>query len=433
MPSVRALAAKVLADVIKGRSLDAPLDAARGKLERADDRGLLGALTFGTVRHYYSNLALTRAMLKKPGQKLQPKVQALLMLGIEQLRHTRIPAHAAVAETVAAARELGLAGATGLINALLRRYIRENDTLLAGLSPTSEAHFEHPEWLLEAFRRHWPADWEEIVAQNNKAAPMWLRVDLSRISRDDYADKLRTIDGLRIETGQHSPAALRVSPPQPVSSLPGFADGLVSVQDQSAQLAAGILCPAPGERLLDACAAPGGKTGHLLEYAGELDVVAVDGAAQRVTRLEENLQRLRRQATVLTADLTKPLPGQALFDKILLDAPCTGSGVIRRHPDIKVLRRAADSAKLSDLQSKLLLRVWSFLKPGGSLLFATCSVLPTENDDVVDAFLAATQDANRIVLEPPSNWGRATRYGRQVFPGEDASDGFYYALIEKRS
>ena len=433
--SVRALAARALADVIRGRSLDGRLAPLRADLDSAADRALLGALVYGTVRHFYSNAALVRAMLKRPGQALQPRVQALLMLGIEQLRHTRIPPHAAVAETVAAAPRVGAAGAKGLVNALLRRYTREHEALLAGLASDREARWEHPAWLIDELARHWPERWQDILRENNRSAPLWLRVNLARDDRAAYERRLAARPGLTVEPGRHSPAALCVTPSPPVTELPGFADGRVSVQDQSAQLAAGILAPSPGERILDACAAPGGKTGHLLESARDLDVVALDCAPQRLVRLEDNLARLGLSATVAVADLAANGPWRALapFDKILLDAPCTGSGVIRRHPDIKVLRRAADSAKLCVLQSRLLGSVWSLLKPGGTLLYATCSVLPTENDDVVGAFLARTDDADRIALDPPSNWGVETRFGRQVFPGGDASDGFYYAYIAKRA
>ncbi|MFK8014361.1 MAG: 16S rRNA (cytosine(967)-C(5))-methyltransferase RsmB [Gammaproteobacteria bacterium] len=432
--SVRALAAQVVCDVMRGSALDGPLERARDTLSRADDRGLLAALCFGALRHFYYNRAAVRSLLSKPGQKLNPLLEALLIVGIEQLERMRVAPHAAVSETVAAARVLKLKGSAGLTNAILRRYQRERDEIHAKLQSNEEARYNHPKWLLKALRHDWPDEFETIVEANNAPAPMWLRANVLRGTRDDYAKRFADVKDVTTGEGALITSAIKVTPPQPVPKLPGFMDGDVTVQDQAAQLAAHLLAPQPGQRVLDACAAPGGKTGHLLELASDARVVAVDHSAARLARLRDNLQRLGHTAEVVCADLLDADACRELgeFDRVLLDAPCTGSGVIRRHPDIKLLRRADDSAKLRGRQHSLLSNVFARLKPGGELLYVTCSVLRNENDAVLARFYA-DHPAAKTAPVTLSTWGRSTQYGRQILPGDEESDGFYYARIVKQS
>lgn len=432
---MRALAAEVVAEVLQGSSLDGPLDRARDKLSRADDRGFLGALCFGTVRHAYFNRAIVRALLSRPGQKLKPKLEALLMLGIEQQENMRVAPHAAVSETVAAARSVGLKGATGLVNAVLRRYQRERDKLHEAVLKHDEVRFNHPQWLLKALKADWPDHWQQIVAANNAAAPMWLRVNCGHQSRSDYLALLEALPEVAAVAGTLAESAVKVTPAQPVTALPGFADGAASVQDQSAQLAGSLVTALEQGRVLDACAAPGGKTGHLLERLPGVEVVAVDHSGSRLGRLQENLERLGHSADVRCIDLLDAEATSELgeFERVLLDAPCTGSGVIRRHPDIKLLRRGDDSAKLGVRQTTLLRNLFDRLKPGGELLYVTCSVLRAENDAVVGAFLDAHDDAINAPLTAAPDWGQATQYGRQILPGFEESDGFYFSRIVKRT
>ncbi|MEO1576323.1 MAG: transcription antitermination factor NusB, partial [Pseudomonadota bacterium] len=295
----RALAAQVVADVIRGSAMDGPLERARDSLTAPADRALLGALCFGAVRHFPANRAIVRSLLAKPSQKLKPLVEALLVVGIEQLEHMRVAPHAAVSETVAAARVLKLKNATGLTNALLRRFQREREDILAAIGERNEVRFNHPQWLLKTLRKDWPDDWQAMVEANNAPAPMWLRVNSLRVSRVDYAEQLTAAAESEVDTGTLAGTALSVSPALPVTSLPGFADGHVAVQDQSAQLAVELLTPPDdGARILDACAAPGGKTGHLCERFGSASIVAVDHSQARLARLRDNLQRMGHSADV---------------------------------------------------------------------------------------------------------------------------------------
>lgn len=421
--SARALAARALAPVLAAR--ESLSDTLPGVLTQVatQDRGLLQAIAFTTCRHALHYRALLAPLLQRPPQ---PLVEALLLSGLAQLRDLRIPDHAALSETVNAARELKQDRVTGLINAVLRRYLREKDALEAAAAAQAHAH---PDWLQQALARDWGAAAEAIMAANNAEAALVLRVNARQGSRDDYLARLQaegiaaapcawSADGIRLET-----------PVGDVRALPGFAAGAVSVQDEAAQLCQPLLAASGGMRVLDACAAPGGKTAHLLERT-DLDLLALDIDPARCARIDENLLRLQLTgARVVAADAARPASwwdGRA-FDRILLDAPCTATGVIRRHPDIKLLRREADVAQTARTQAALLRALWPTLAPGGLLLYATCSVLKAENEQQVAAFLAATPDARERVIAQP--WGEPRPHGRQLLPG--ATDGFYLALIEK--
>ncbi|MBL8201426.1 MAG: 16S rRNA (cytosine(967)-C(5))-methyltransferase RsmB [Chromatiales bacterium] len=422
----RALAARAVAGVLaRGQTLDAALEAVLAQERQLEDRdrAQVRALAFGAVRGHHRHRALLKLLLKKPLQGDDPTLEALLSVGLFQLADPDHPDHAAVSATVAATRLLGQERASGLVNASLRRYQREAPALLDRLRPDGAAWFSHPAWLLDHLRADWPEQWQEIAAANQRHPPFWLRVNRNRASVSDYAARVGAELGVGAAPLAGFPDALRLDSPVPVQRLPGFADGLVTVQDAASQLAAPLLAPEPGMRVLDACAAPGGKTTHLLEVAGgTLDLVAVDIAADRLALVDSNLRRLGLEATLLTGDATLPASwwdGRP-FDRILVDAPCTATGVIRRHPDIKLLRRPEDVAGFARRQRLLLDRLWPLLAPGGRLLYSTCSLLRAENQALVGDFLVA--GTARLEHGTPAP-------GLQLLPGDRDTDGFYYALM----
>jgi 16S rRNA (cytosine967-C5)-methyltransferase len=359
-------------------------------------------------------------------------VRAALLAGLAQLDAGIGAPYAAVSGTVAAVRELGRPRLAGLANAVLRRFLREREALLAALPDDAVQRHQHPQWLIDALRRGWPDDAERILAANNAPAPMTLRVNRRRSSRAAALDALDAA-GLAATAHPQLPDAIVLAEPVDVHALPGFDAGVLSVQDGAAQLAADLMDIAPGLRVLDACAAPGGKAAHLLEREPTIDLLAVDESAPRAARIGDTLARLGLSATVRAADATRPADwwdGRA-FDRILLDAPCSGSGVIRRHPDIRRLRRASDLPALCALQDRLLDALWPLLARGGRLVYATCSVLADENARRIAGFLARTPDASALDAVP--GWfGRASGAGRANLPGDDGLDGFYYAVLARR-
>ncbi len=354
-----------------------------------------------------------------------------------QLTDTRIPDHAAVSQTVEAARQLRRPKLAGLVNACMRRFQREG--MADEETDDDEIRWNHPRWLIDVIRKDWPQHWESVLTENNARAPMWLRVNLSRGSAQDYLQRLAAKDmtGVGLDA---VPGAVRLTDAVGVDELPGFADGDVSVQDAAAQVAAiWLLDGQQRRRVLDACAAPGGKTGHVLELGGDaLDVVALDSDRARLDSIRDNVARLGRGATIIEADASMPEKwwDGAPFDAILLDAPCSASGVIRRHPDIKRLRRPGDIARLQRLQRGLLDALWPLLADGGRLVYATCSVLAAENDEVVAAFLDEHGDALEIDVLPNNNIRDLMcrkACGYQILPGTAQLDGFYYACLEKKN
>jgi 16S rRNA (cytosine967-C5)-methyltransferase len=431
---VRATAAEVITDVTGGgRSLDAALGAREAQLP-AEDRPLLRLLSYGVLRRHWRLMFWLGSLLDRPLRPRDRVVNELLATGLYQLSETRIPDHAVVSQTVEAARTLRRPGLASLVNAVLRRALRDR---IFDTTPSQEnAVYDHPDWLLRAFKTDWPNDWESIVAANNERAPMWLRVNSARGSAAEYALRLEEL-GIESHAMDGIPHALELAQPQPVDVLPGFAEGDVSVQDAAAQLAAPWLLEGVAGRVLDACAAPGGKTGHILEL-GTPDVVAVEKDATRLTAVADNLDRLGLDATLIAGDASKPEKwwDRQPFAAILLDAPCSATGVIRRHPDIKHLRRPADIGELSNLQAALLDALWPTLLPGGRLLYVTCSVLAAENDGVVSGFLERTADAREDDVLHDYNIRdlmRDTACGRQVLPGTARMDGFYFAGLTKVS
>ncbi|MEH6586858.1 MAG: 16S rRNA (cytosine(967)-C(5))-methyltransferase RsmB [Halioglobus sp.] len=424
----RAAAAGVLGEVLAGKSLNQALPPA---LERVAprDKGLLQQLCYGTLRQAPRLEALLSQLLDKPLRDKDADVQGLLLCGLYQLEDTRIPDHAAVSATVAATRALKKPWAKGLSNAILRRFLRERETLLEALDDAQRA--AHPQWLFDAITTQWPSEVGAIIDANNAQPPMTLRVNVKNGSPDQYLRELEHA-GIDARVGEHSPQAVYLTSARDVLELPGFEAGDVSVQDEAAQMAALALDAQPGERVLDACAAPGGKSCHILELQPELaELVAMDVDPQRLERVQENLTRLKLQATIIAGDAAKPPAELASksFDRILVDAPCSASGVIRRHPDVKSLRWEKDIASLGGQQLDILAGLWPLLKPGGRMLYATCSILEGENSGVINRFLASTKDAS--LVEPQWSWGAKTAAGRQLLPSVTGPDGLFYALLEK--
>jgi 16S rRNA (cytosine967-C5)-methyltransferase len=418
---VRAVAAQLVAHVLEQRVTADELLPAAGVAPR--DQSLLAALVFGALRWHYRLEWQASRLLARPLKQGQAELAALLRIGLLQLQELRIPEHAAVSATVDAAAVLGLRSAGGLLNAVLRRFLREREAIGRAAEVVDEARFAHPRWLVDALRADYPADWRTILDANNSPPPMWLRVNLLRTTRAAYLDALAKA-GISAAADADVATAVRLTEPAAVEALPGFAAGEVSVQDLSAQRAAELLGLEPGQRVLDACAAPGGKTGHILEaLAGNGEVWAVERDAPRLDLVRDNLQRLGLAARLVAGDATRPADwwdGRP-FDRILIDAPCSATGVIRRHPDIKVLRRPADVERAMALQAELLRALWPLLAPGGRLLYATCSVLRRENAEQIAAFRAAEPG-----IEPVE--GVASL---QLLPEEARGDGFYYAGLRK--
>jgi 16S rRNA (cytosine967-C5)-methyltransferase len=434
--SIRAAAARIVAEVAdRGRSLD---DLLAADQETGSARGLKRALCYGTVRWHHRLLAVLRQLSSRPPEKLDPELQALLEVGLFQLLFDEFAPHAAVAETVNAARELGHPRAAGFVNAVLRRFQRERLALLARVDVDLAVRTSHPAWLVETLARDRPGAAPGVLEANNEHPPLWLRVNRMRADRQSCIAEFEAA-GLSVRGHELAPDALAVDPPVEVGRLPGFAEGRVSVQDAAAQLAVELLQPVTGQRILDACAAPGGKTCHTLERVhGEADVTALDLSAARLERVRQNLQRLGLSARLAAGDLLDPAAwwdGQP-YDRILLDVPCSATGVIRRHPDIKLLRRASDIPGLAARQAAMLRAAWALLRPGGLLLYASCSVLVAENEDVVGGFLAERPDAGDLTGELTRAWpGRppGPGPGYQLLPGEAGTDGFYYACLRKRA
>ncbi len=433
MKNVRALAAKCVYDVAcHGRSLSTQMPAAVERC-RPRDRALLQELCYGTLRYYPRLSVILQQLMSKSLKAKDRDIESLLLVGLYQLCYLRTPGHAAVSETVSGVQELKKGWAKGLVNGVLRNALRALDTLQADADGRFESQYAHPQWLIEKLQKAWPDQWQQILQANNQYPPMTLRINELHQARDTYQQRLAE---QQIESTQspYAHAALTLQQAQDVSQLPGFTEGWFSVQDGAAQLSAQLLDAQPNERILDACAAPGGKTCHILESQPQLmELIALDCEADRLKRVEENLARLQLQATLHCADAAAPdswWDGKP-FDRILLDAPCSATGVIRRHPDIKLLRKPEDIGELVTLQARILEALWPLLKVGGRLLYATCSSLPEENSQQLAAFLARHPEAQEISIN--AAWGHPCEVGRQILPGEENMDGFYYGCLERRA
>lgn len=427
----RVTAARVVEAVLSGRSLSEVIPQHLSNLDQERDRSLAQELSYGTLRFYPRLEKLIGGLLKKPLKKKDRDILALLLIGAYQLLYMRVADHAAVNETAGAANRLGKRWAVGLVNGVLRRLQREQQSLLATLDADEVSRYAMPAWLLKSIQGRWPDGWIPAIEAMNQRPPMSLRVNRLQMSREAYLEKLSEAN---IEAAVNPVSRMGIDLKRPVDaeSLPGFSDGWVSIQDGAAQLAAELIQLSPGQQVLDACAAPGGKSCHLLESVPEIALTAMDIDSSRLVRVEENLSRLNLAADLLQGDAAEPQGAawaERKYDRILLDVPCSATGVIRRHPDIKVLRRESDIERLRLLQAKILESVWSCLKPGGLMLYVTCSILGEENEGQLISFLARHNDAKEQPIE--AAWGEAMEVGRQIRPGDDGLDGFYYALLEK--
>ena len=427
----QAALAALLGVLAQGRSLTQTLGEALAPLHDPAERALAQELAFGVMRWYPRFEAWLSALMARPLRARDRDIQAILMLGLYQLAETRVPPHAAVHTAVDLARGTGKRWSAGLVNAVLRRFQAQREDLWASMGSEPEVEYAHPAWMLRRLRHDWPDRWQEICRAANARPPMTLRVNRRRATAAGYLDSLRD-EGLDGSLHPWAPDAVTLTQPRRVEALPGFAGGLVSVQDAAGQLAAELLDPQPGMRLLDVCAAPGSKACHLLEREPALAALtAVDIDDRRLDSLRDNLERLGLEADVIAGDGSRPgdwWDGQA-YQRILLDAPCSATGVIRRHPDIKCLRREGDLGALVQAQITLLRAVWPLLDRGGMLVYATCSVLLDENAGVVDAFLREQADARPA--DPVCPWGIRLDPGRQIPTGMAGMDGFYYAVLRK--
>ena len=421
------LAASGLLAVAKRHALDEAL-ARAGVAAQAADRAAAQEIAYNACRRLNLLDALADSLLRKPNPAIDPLAKAALS---ELIDHPQ-RAHMIVDEAVKAIAPIKAGAYKGTLNAVLRRFQRERETLLAAAQSTEAVRLGYPAWWIARVRAAWPAQWAEVLSQGNARAPMTLRVNLRRTTVDAY---LQVIGDAGIEAAKAGGAALHLARPRPTRLLPGFAEGLVSVQDLGAQLAAHLLDAQPGMRVLDACAAPGGKLAHLLELA-DCELQAIDRDALRLKAANHNLERLGLKAQVRAADAGDPATwwdGEP-FDRILLDAPCSASGVIRRHPDGKWLKRESDLAAHVREQSRLLYALWQGLRPGGKLLYATCSVFPDENQRQTARFLSSHPDAILLPIAPQLatfDLASALHCDGQLLPAA-FHDGFYYALLCKR-
>jgi 16S rRNA (cytosine967-C5)-methyltransferase len=396
-----------------------------------DTSSLTKAICFGVCRHYFRLQILADNLVDKRPKELE--VWLVMLIGLYQLQFLEKPEYATVKETVGLLDKLKKTWAKGLVNAILRRFCREKETLLARINTSADYTSGHPDWFIACVRRDWPDCWQMILNENDAHPPMSLRVNEQHVLRDDYL--MRLLDAkISAKPARYSSVGIVLDSACDVSELPGFASGDVSVQDEAAQLAVTLLSLKPGLRVLDACAAPGGKTCHILETQPNLAAcVALDIDERRLRRVLENLARLNLQATVCQGDALRPSTwwdGQ-LFDRILLDAPCSATGVIRRHPDIKLLRTENDIHAITALQASILDSLWPLLRPGGLMVYATCSVISEENEGQIANFIKKTPDCKFITDEKA--WGRATGHGWQLIPGDNNCDGFFYSVLKKNA
>jgi 16S rRNA (cytosine967-C5)-methyltransferase len=420
---VLAQAARALDAVVRDGGCTAEV-ALQDVAPEPGDRAAVRAIHTGTLR-WYLRLAPALDALLQPGQRMPPLVRAVLLSALHQIEYSRAVPASVVNIAVDAVRVLGKASASGFVNAMLRRYLREREPLLARIDRSEPARVAHPRWLIKALRAAWPLEADQILAANNEMPPMTLRVNLARTTREASLAALDAA-GMAAVAGAGDCSIVLVDAVD-VARLPGFDQGLLSVQDAGAQQAAVLLDAQPGERVLDACAAPGGKTGHILERVnGQLDLVAVDTDPVRLERVRANLARLGFDAQLVAADVCAEhwWDGRP-FDRILLDAPCSGTGVIRRHPDIKLLRRADDINGYTAAQMQLLERCAALLKQGGRILYATCSILPMENHELVQRFLSRHREFRRV--QPDVAIAPTSRAGGPAA----LTDGFHYACLQK--
>ena len=428
----RAVASQILSKVFEDhQSLSTLIPIELDVMTDQQERAFAQALCYGVLRHYDSLNFILGMLLDKKFKKKDGDIRALILIGLYQLDHMRTPDHAAVSATVESCKELKKQWAKNLINAILRRYQREHEKFSNLVADNASARYEHPDWLLNKFKDEYPECWQSIIRENNLPPPMSLRVNSHVTNREHYLKKLEAA-GIEGQASSLNGNGIVLTHPVSVDILPDFSEGHISVQDLAAQLAIPLLDPKPGERILDACSAPGGKLAHLLENMPTLDeAVAIEIEPHRFKKLVSTLDRIRLKATLIQNDARAPNNwwDNKPFDRMLIDAPCSASGVIRRHPDIKYLRTPENIQNATVLQAEILNALWPLLKKGGKLLYITCSIFKAENDDQIAAFINKHHDVKAIPIQ--ASWGKATRYGRQILPGENAMDGFYYAQLYK--
>jgi len=428
--NLRVTAAAILTKVIKdGKSLTVAIDNGLESVQDGKDRAFIQALCFGVLRYYHQFDFILQQLLSKSIRNKDTDIKVLLLIGLYQLKYMRVKPHAAVSETVNAVNKKSWA--KSLINGVLRQYQREHEVLDRLVNENYSARYSHPQWLIDCIKKNWPKQFERILQENNKQAPMVLRVNLLQTTRQSYLDKLEQ-NSIIARSVSFCSTAIILEQAVAVDQLPGFFDGMVSVQDTAAQLSAKLLDVQVGQAVLDLCAAPGGKTAAILEAQADIgSMLAVDINEIRLERVKENLQRLKLQAKTVVGDASKPsqwVNGQS-FDRILVDVPCSALGVIRRHPDIKLLRRESDIAELQLMQKKILNEAWDLLRLGGVLLYATCSILKQENETQIEAFLSSHADAQEVLID--AEWGAKRPFGRQILTGDLEMDGFYFAKLIK--
>ncbi len=409
--------------VLDGQFLTTALENALVSAENLRDRAFTQALCYGICRHFHQIEFVLNHLVEKPIK--DDEIKALALVGLYQLAFMRVKPHAAVSETVQSVPRKKV-WAKNLLNGIFRRFLREREQLDNLIQQHKVAKLSHPTWLIDLIQHDWGDEkTQAILKTNNELPPMILRVNLSKASRETYLSLLKN-ESIEAEYVEECQTAIRLIKPVPVEVLPYFFEGWVSVQDTAAQLAAELLNTQAGQRVLDLCAAPAGKMAHILELQPQIDLTAVDIDAQRMERVKATCHRLDLKATLIVGDATKPKMwwGGELFDRILLDAPCSALGVIRRHPDIKLLRRASDIKELQTLQQQILVSAWQMLKPNGILLYATCSILKQENEQQIALFLENHADAQEIPLSDGF-------HGRQILTGESGMDGFFYAKLIK--
>ena len=425
---LRADTAWVIFQVLEqGKSSREALAIAQARHSK-QDAAWLQEMAMGVFRHLPQLQIWLRELLEQPLKGSKKILEHVILLGFYQQAFSRVSDHAAVAATVNAAEVLGGKGLKGLINAILRNFQRQQLAEQVSDNPIIQSGL--PKWLYKRLANAYPQELESLLSGMNQPAPIWLRVNQQQCTQPDYCNALAEAD-IRFALSEAHPDAVILLDRTPITTLPGFAEGWFSVQDGAAQLAAPLLDAQPGERILDCCAAPGGKSAHILERTtGLAQLIALDSEASRLTRMTENLQRLQLHANLVCADaaeLDSWWDGNC-FDRILLDAPCSATGVIRRHPDIRWLRKSADIEVLQALQYKILTNLWRTLKPGGTLVYATCSVLPVENKAQISRFLQEHSNAQLLPIQPGET---IEQPGRQILPGEQQMDGFYYARLLK--
>ena len=423
-------AVKIISCVEQGSSLNTLIPQNEKKLHK-NDQPMLRQILYGTLRHYFSLDFICKKLLRKSFKKSDNNLKILIIIGIYLLEFSRIPSHAAVKNTVDTLKLIKKDWAKGVINAVLRGFIRQREGLKNSIKGDMVSLYEHPEWFISLCRDNWKDQWREILLANNTQSPLTLRINTQKTKRKDYIELLEK-SKISAHATEFSSDGITLDKACAVDILPGFLEGYVSVQDEAAQLSAELMACRPGERILDACSAPGGKMCHLLEKTQDINIHAIDIDDKRLTKIEQNLKRLNQKATLICANAldTDKWWDKKFYDRILLDAPCSATGVIRRHPDIKHLRRNSDVEKLAEIQQSLLSKMWSLLKPGGRLVYATCSVLAIENCEQIKRFLVKHSNASIMQIDEKFDPFK-TEYGIQLLPTINKYDGFFYSVLKK--